>query len=57
MENELNYVSEKIEELERRIDSNIELKFPNWKEQAVKIDKELTIYKNILNALTEYELK
>lgn len=57
MEQELNYLSEKIESLISQIDSAIELKFDNWVEHTAKLDKELTICENILNALTINELK
>ena len=57
MEEELNYLSERIEIITQRILCVIELKFDNWVEHTAKLDKELTICENILNALTINELK
>ena len=56
MEEELNYLSERIETITGRIDNAIDLKFDNWVEYTAKLNKELTICENILNALTINEL-
>lgn len=56
MENELNYLSEKIEKVEASIEHCIEYKFPKWKNTLPKLESELELLQNILNVLTINEL-
>lgn len=56
MEKELNYLSERIEEIDSRINHVIFHKFKDWKASVDLLEKEKEHLENILSALTIVEL-